>query len=157
MLDDVLLNKSISGNPAGNFLSPALAHVQATFKLSPEDMEFSYRETKGLSHLQDVLLGIDKGGHILDDCLSQGEVTLDAMKVTDKRGRNSVTWAAEFGWADALKHFIRAGADPSQTGPAVCGFQPLLILAISSPAAQRGDRPALDTNYPVADTSGGRC
>ncbi|KPM41113.1 hypothetical protein AK830_g5413 [Neonectria ditissima] len=145
IVDDILMNKSIAGDPVRGISSQALADVRVVFRLSAEDMDDSYRDCKGLSHLHEVLLGIDKRHCSLGDCLLQGEITQDSINVADRRGRTPVTWAAEFGCADALRLFLEAGADPSQSGPAVCGFQPLLTLAISSPAAQRGDEQALET------------
>lgn len=145
IIDDVLMNKSIDGNPVGDISSQALVDVRSVFRLSPEDMDSSYRDCKGLSHLHEVLLGIDKHHRALGDCLAQGEITPESINIADRRGRTPVTWAAEFGHADGMKLLLEAGADPSQSGPAVCGFQPLLTLAISSPAAQRGEKHALNT------------
>jgi len=145
IVDDVLVSSSIAGRRVGDFSSDALSGVRAAFGLSPGDMDASYRDCKGLCHLHEVMLGICEHHPALSDCLAEGEITRDAIGVADRRGRTAVTWAAEFGWADALRLFLDAGADPSQPGPAVCGFQPLLTLVISSPAAQRGDGPALET------------
>ncbi|KAK7398739.1 hypothetical protein QQX98_011883 [Neonectria punicea] len=145
IIDDILINNSIAGTPVGDLSSHVLADVRSAFRLSVEDLDGSYRDCKGLSHLHEVLLGIDQHHSTLSECLACGEITWESINTADRRGRTPVIWAAEFGHANALRLFLQAGADPSQCGPAVCRFQPLLTLAISSPAAQRGDVPALDS------------
>lgn len=113
--------------------------------MSSEVMAASYRDAKEHSHLHEVLLGINVTHHNLSCCAAEGEITRDTINLGDRRGRTPVTWAAEYGFADALKLFLDAGADPSQSGPSVCERSPLLTLAIANPAAQRGDEFALET------------
>lgn len=132
MIEAVLADSIILGQS----LSSGLFAVAQLFAKPLDDLWEGYRESRGFTELHEVLLGIKCDSGTLGDYLTRiaGERTMsDLIDLTDSFGRSALSWAVEFGWADAVATLIRFGADINQQRLSFPGRLPMLHLALAGP------------------------
>ena len=87
--------------------------------------------------LHEVLLQTNNRRGTLNDYLlsitAEGTITR-RIDSTDSFGRSTLSWAVEYGWADAVAILVRFGANVNQCILSkMCGFLPLLHRALVGP------------------------
>lgn len=133
MLDSALIYSAVSGGAAFEF-GRLCEVIGSCFGMTLADTGAQYLETRGFSNLHQVLLGIDRSMGLSDylNSLDQHDLR-QVINLADTRGRTPLTWAAEFGWSDAVQVLLSFRANPNcvQTG----NLTPL-HLAVAGPKAQ---------------------
>lgn len=147
MIDNALVSSAMEQTLShGQHLSQ-FQHIAQLFGKSTFDLLNDFVENRNFTTLHEVLLGITSDRGTLDEYLASfGQATLPAEFIDshDACGRTALAWAAENGWADAVKTLLKYGSNPHQLRPSVRGKSPLLHLVIAGPSSQRSDAGFLD-------------
>jgi ankyrin repeat protein len=147
MIDNTLISSAMEQALShGQHLSQFQHIVQISGK-SIFDLLNDFVENRNFTTLREVLPGITSDRGTLDEYLASfGQATLPAEFIDshDACGRTALAWAAENGWADAVKTLLKYGSNPHQLRPSVRGKSPLLHLVMAGPSSQHSDAGFLD-------------
>lgn len=118
----------------------AVADVAFLFRRDSGSFWTEYVASRGFTAVHDLVLKLKDDVVSLGDSLEALEATQELSGIIDRpdrRGRSPLTWAVEYGWADAACVLMEFGADPNQSRYSIKGASPLLHLAIAGPKLGR--------------------
>ena len=112
--------------------------IGGLFGMTLSEVGCEYLATRGFTPLHKVLLRIDTSvtfEHFLDSLSRAGK--LEALiDRPDYHCRTPMTWAVEFGWADAVRILLNYGANPHRVAHARKGASTLLHLVLAGTTSQ---------------------
>lgn len=132
MLDSALVFAAMTNGAASDF-GPWCEEIGRLFGESPGELWRRYISTRSFTPLHEVLLGINRSVTLEGFLYSSSQAgTLGSMiNRADSHYRTALTWAIEFGWADAVRTLLKYGADPHQLTWSKRGHSTLLHLVIA--------------------------
>ena len=138
MLDSALASTAmVNGSPVD--FGEYCAVIGPLFGKTLSEIGMEYLSSRNFSRLHQVLLRVEKS-LTLDEYLSSAsrdEINYNIER-TDSRYRTPLTWAVEFGLADAACMLLAHGANPCLPKFSERGHSTLLHLAVAGPASQFG-------------------